>query len=69
MPRDPTEGKAVVESQEYVYASKDVCRAASNTAGDLAGSVRSTQAGELQYAMRTILTIMYKGLSGKEDCM
>ena len=37
VPRDATEGEAVVESQEYVYASKDVCRAAPNTAGDLAG--------------------------------
>jgi hypothetical protein len=37
VPRDPTEGTAVVESQQYVYASKGVCRAASSLTGDLAG--------------------------------
>lgn len=37
VPRDATEGEAVVESQRYVYASKGVCRAASSTPGALAG--------------------------------
>ena len=31
-----TEGEAVVELQQYVYASKGVCRGASFTVGDLA---------------------------------